>query len=112
MKWIESNLALEPKWLRIVAITKILVVHVWISCSLSVVLHAPSPYNHCALARKESLGGLLTQAVVWGGLRHPREAREFGAAQASNADAARDKYTGPLNIEPVPDITTLTRLYK
>ena len=67
--------------INIVAITKILFVHVWISCSPSVVLHDPSPYDHCALARKESLGGLLTQAVVWGGLRHPREARKFGGPQ-------------------------------
>ena len=69
--------------INIVAITKILVVHVWISCSPSVALHDPSPYNHCALTRKESLGGLLTQAVVWGGLRHPREARKFGGPPSS-----------------------------
>ena len=77
----KGNHKLALTKINIVAITKILFVHVWISCSPSVVLHDPSPYNHCALTRKESLGGLLTQAVVWGGLRHPREARKFGGPQ-------------------------------
>ena len=40
----------------------------WISCSSSVVLHVPSPYDHCALARKGGPGGLTPWA---GGLAGP-----------------------------------------
>ena len=53
-----------------------------ISCSSPVVLHVPSPFGLCALARKKGGSGrLVPGARVWGSLRPPREAGGFGGAQ-------------------------------
>ena len=52
----------------------------WISCSSSVVLHVPSPYDHCALARKEGVGCLDPQAGGLGGLQRAQGRREVWRA--------------------------------
>ncbi len=43
----------------------------WISCSSPLVLHVPSPYDHCALARKGGPGGLAPRAGGLGGPSAP-----------------------------------------
>ena len=52
----------------------------WISCSSPVVLHVPSPYDHCALARKEGVGCLDPQAGGLGGLQRAQGSREVWRA--------------------------------